>query len=84
MKGAIGIRRKIFNILTSICCIVYNKKIVKKLLTPKNYTASHGQNVAIFDSDRKKNQFDFFKIIQILQPIIIEFYSTDSYIVDIS
>ena len=32
------------------------------------------QKVAIFNSDRKKNQFISKQIIQILQPIIIDFF----------
>ena len=40
--------------------------------------------VAMFDSDRKKKQFNSKQIIQILQPIIIEFFWTHLYKVDIS
>jgi len=50
----------------------------------KNLAFIQIQKVAIFDSDRKKNQFNSKQIIQILQPIIIDVFSTHSYIVDIS
>ena len=49
-----------------------------------NVASKQIQKVAIFDSDRKKVQFKSKQIIQILQPIIIDFFSTHSYIVDIS
>jgi len=41
------------------------------------------QKFAIFDSGRKNNQCNSKQIIQILQPIIIDFFSMHSYIVDI-
>ena len=42
------------------------------------------QKAATFNSDRKKNQFNSKQIIQILQTIIIDNFSTHSYIIDIS
>ena len=42
------------------------------------------QKVATYNSDRKKNQFNSKQIIQFLQPIIIDNFSTHSYLVDIS
>jgi len=39
------------------------------------------QKVATFNAGRKKNQFNSKQIIQILQTIVIDYFSTYSYIV---
>ena len=49
----------------------------------KNVASIQIQKVAIYNSDRKKNQFNFKQIIQILQPIVIDQFSTHSYIVSV-
>ena len=36
--------------------------------------------IATYDSDRKKNQFNFKQIIQILQPIVIDYLSSHLYV----
>ena len=50
----------------------------------KNEAFIQIQKVATFNYDRKKKQFNSKQIIEILQPIIIDNFSTYLYIVDIS
>ena len=40
--------------------------------------------IKTYDLDRKKNLFNFKQIIQILQPIVIDYLSPHLYIVDFS
>ena len=48
----------------------------------KNVASIRIQKVAKYDLDCKKNQFNFKQIIQILQPIVLDYFS-HSYIVSI-
>ena len=68
--------------LTILSVASIRGNLLKQLML-KNVASMQIQKVAIFDSDRK-NQFNFKQIIQILQPIIIDNFSTHSYIVNIS
>ena len=61
--------------LASICW-VYTEKMLR--------TTTKIENVAIYDLDRKKNQFIFKQIIQILQPLVIDYFSPHLYIVNFS
>ena len=60
--------------LTSIFC-VYKEKIVKKQLIPNNLAVIQIEKIATYDLDRNKTQFNFKQIIQILQPIVIDYLS---------
>ena len=51
---------------------------------PKNVATIQIEKIASYDLDRKKNQFNFKQIIQILQPIVIDYLSPHLYIVDFS
>ena len=50
----------------------------------KNVASIQVQKVATFNSDRKNNQYKLKQIIQILQTMVIDYFSTHSYIVNIS
>ena len=66
---------------TSICC-VYKEKIVKNDLYRRTQCPSiQIQKDATYDLDRKKNLFNFKQIIQILQPMVIDYLSPHLYIV---
>ena len=49
-----------------------------------NVASTKIENVAIYDLDRKKNQFIFKQIIQILQPLVIDYFSPHLYTVNFS
>ena len=49
---------------------------------PKIVAPLQIEEIATYDLDRKKNQFNFKQIIQILQPIVIDYLSPHLYIVD--
>ena len=53
-------------------------------LKPKSVTPIQIEEVGTYDLDRKKNQINIKQIIQILQPIVIEYLSPHLYIFNIS
>jgi len=59
------------------------RKLLKTTYTEEleNATFIQIQEAAIYDSDHKKQQFNFQQIIQIIQPKVIDYFSTHSYIV---
>ena len=80
LKGVFAKNERGYRLTTKnkrFCC-VYKEKIVK------NVPSIQIQKVATFNSDRKKNHFNYKQIIQILQQIIIDYFSTHSYLVNIS
>jgi len=88
MKGGIGFVEKysfvIATNLTSICCVIRRKLLKTNHTELKNVASTQIQKVEIFDSDRKKNQFNSKQIILIFQTIVIDNFTTHSYKVDIS
>ena len=68
--------------LTSICCF-YKEKIFKNNSCRRTLRQNKFRKLQ-YTTQIVKNQFNFKQIIQILQPIAIDYFSTHSYIVNIS
>ena len=76
------------NHLLSLLILRLSVASLRRKLLKTSYTEERSvhinSKVAIYDSNSKINQFDFKQIIQILQPKVIDYCLTYSYIVDIS
>ena len=74
MKGGISLRRKIIAFLaTSICC-VYKEKIVKN----DSHSVHTHSEICSIQLGSLTNQFNSKQVIQILQIIVIDYFSTHS------
>ncbi len=76
-----GLHRKIID--SNLFVAFIGRTLLKQLIL-KNVASIQIQKVAIYDSDHEKNPFNFKQIFQILHLIVIDYFSTHSYKVDIS
>ena len=75
-----AIKKRFWSLLILLLSVASIRRKLLKTTHTKEHTSIQIQKVATFNSDHKKKQFNFKQIIQILQPIIIDFFPTHLFI----
>jgi len=84
LKGLFAKNKRFWSLLILLVYVAPMRWKLLKRLMPKNLASMQIQKVTAFNPDHKKYKFKSKQIIEILQPIIIDNFSTHSYIIDIS